>query len=1065
MPGACIFPSWRATLSAPLAICFLLAAPGIPRSIAADESSAPVPQTSAAAAAAIVELRMDPPNVVLSGLRNAQGLRITATDTDGRIHDVTDQCSFTSSDPDTADVSESGLVTPRRNGTVTIVATLGDKRTSATITTGNAEHTGYNFRNDVLPVMENLGCNQMGCHGSPKGKKRLQLSLFSADPQEDFRQLTQADKEFLNGEAPDRSWLLLKAICEEDHGGGDLTAEGDPAYNVMLEWIRQGAPEGAAADPTLLRIDVSPTERTMIPGEKQHLLVEAHYSDGSMRDVTDLAWYRSSESAVAKIDEHGQLEVAAYGETIVLVRYGGMVASCQITAAQPAAVPYPELPQFNRIDELVDAKLRSLNIIPSGICSDEEFVRRVYLDVTGLLPTSAEVRRFLTDQSPNKRAALIDDLLERPEYADFYAIKWGDILQINRDEPARLQDKGMWVYYRWLWNALDSNMPMDQFTRELLTARGSAYESGPANFFRVGEGAQGMAEHASTVFLGVRLDCAHCHNHPFEQYTLDDNLGMAAFFSQVRSKRTQEQDEEIIYTADSGSVSHPDTKQRSSPMYLGGMLLAPAEKSAVAEADATKSSADQQLAEATRAAEDAAAKLTAHQKQAESKLTEARKAVEEADARLKAAREAMDRDQAAVAAAQRTETDATTRVGQAAQVMQEAEKAVADADALLNGVSDAAAAETAAAAQKAAADQMAAARAQMEQAERELAAAAERVILCRKHESESAARLDAATSAATDRSDELKTLTTDLTSTTDNLRTTVNTCNVTKSNATKEASRLAAIHRKAVADLTTAETTGDLRSHLVDWMVAPENPWYARNMSNRVWAWLMGRGIVNEPDDFRSTNPPSNAELLDYLAESFLQSGYDTKAMFRLILNSRTYQTTSTPNEWNRDDAIHYSHYHLKRLMAEQLAEAISQATDVPERYAGLPLGTRATQLPDVSMRSEFLDLFGRPKRATPVESERTCETHIGQSLQMISSEFMAAKLRSNDGLAAKLAASELPPEQAVDELYLTTLSRYPTTDERAMIFATPIEQTQRREKLEDLLWVLMNTKEFLFNH
>jgi hypothetical protein len=227
----------------------------------------------------------------------------------------------------------------------------------------------------------------------------------------------------------------------------------------------------------------------------------------------------------------------------------------------------------------------------------------------------------------------------------------------------------------------------------------------------------------------------------------------------------------------------------------------------------------------------------------------------------------------------------------------------------------------------------------------------------------------------------------------------------------------------------------------------------------------MGRGIVHEPDDFRSTNPPTNPVLLDYLGEQFVQSGFDMKAMFRHILNSRTYQLSAQPNEWNKADRIHYSYYHLKRLTAEQLAQAISQVTGVAQKYAGLPLGTRATQLPDISMRSEFLDLFGRPKRATPIESERTCDTHIGQSLQMISSEYLAAKLRDNNGLAARLAASSKPATEVVDELYLASLSRLPTEAERNVILAQPIEDKQRREKFEDLLWVLMNTKEFLFNH
>ncbi len=778
-----------------------------------------------------------PQQVQLSGARSTQGLRVTAILSDGTLRDVTGDAQYKTSAPNVATVDKQGLVAPKANGETTIVVVYQGQQSQAKIKISQIEKNTYNFRNDVLPVIAHLGCNQMGCHGSPKGKKRLHLSLFSANPHKDFLEIADAKKKLIDPAKPEESWLLQKAICDVDHGGGDLTEEGSPEYNLLVDWIRQKAPEGSSADPELVRIEVYPEERRVQPGENYRLIVEAYYNDGTMRDVTDLASFTSNEEAVATVDPSGIVTGAGYGEAVFMVGYGGRLTTSRVRSSQPAKVAFPQVAVNNKIDELVMAQLKSLNIIPSELCSDEEFLRRAYLDVIGILPTAEEAREFLSDKSPNKRAALVDQLLERPEYADYYSVKWGDILQVNRDIPARLQDKGMWVYYRWLWHALDDNMPMDQFVHELLTAKGSGYRSGPANFFRVGEGAQGMAEQASTVFLGVRLDCAHCHNHPFEQFTLEDNLGMAAFFAKVRIKRTQEQDEEVIYVADSGSVRNPETKKPAVAKFLGGRELKP------------------------------------------------------------------------------------------------------------------------------------------------------------------------------------------------------------------------------------EELTGDMRKVLADWITSPDNPYFARHMSNRVWAWLLGRGIIDEPDDFRSTNPASNPELLDYLAEEFIRSGYDMKGLFRIVLNSRTYQLSAEPNEWNRHDKIYYSHYSLKRLTAEQLATAISQVTGIDEKYAGLPLGTRATQLPDVTTRSEFLDLFGRPKRATPIESERTCDTHIGQSLQMISSEYIARKLRDNNGRAAKLAASDVPVEAAVEELYLSTLSRQPTAEELQVILSEPIEKKQRREKFEDLLWVLMNTKEFLFNH
>ncbi|MEZ6128764.1 MAG: DUF1553 domain-containing protein [Planctomycetaceae bacterium] len=1010
------------------------------------------------------EIRVTPTQMTLSGARSVHGLRVTGIDQDGGLHDVTADCQFTGVNADMASVSADGLITPLRNGQTEVSVTYGSHTAKATIETRNLESTAYNFRNDVLPVLENLGCNQMGCHGSPKGKERLQLSLFSADPHQDFVQITDAKKELISVQKPEESWLLLKATCTEDHGGGDLTAEGDPAYNLLLDWIRNGAAEGQSGDASLERIEVFPHERTMIPGETQRLLVQAWFSDGSVRDITELASYRSSETTVASIDKRGLLTVGAYGETSVLVRFGGLVSSCLITAAQPADVPFPEIALHSKIDELVYAKLKSLNIIPSDVSSDEQFLRRVYLDVIGVLPTADEAREFLSDARPDKRSRLIDSLLDRPEFADFYAIRWGDILQINRDEPARLQDKGMWVYYRWLWDSLDQNKPMDQFVRELLTARGSAYESGPANFFRVGEGPQGMAEHASTAFLGVRLDCAHCHNHPFEQFTLDDNLGMAAFFSQVRSKRTREQDEEIIYTLDSGSVSHPDTKQRSSPMFLGGAQIAAVEKQAVETAAAEKNRADGAVAAATKSVESATKQLTAYQKSSAEKIKQAKQLASSSEQQAIAARKMAESAEKALAEAQSVADECERHCKQARSDLAEAEKAVVAAEALI-AVSDAESSKAAVKAQEEAAERMASATAAMEAATAELAAA-ERVVKERLPTARTASRDSAiARQQMEQQKSELDTLSQRSQKKSAELNIVLTAASQSLAEAKKTVSRCDAAHRSAVAALTVRETTGDLRSELVDWIVAPDNPYFARSMSNRVWAWLLGRGIVNEPDDFRSTNPASNPELLDHLAASFVQSGFDMKSLFRSILNSRTYQLSSEPNEWNDADSIHNSYYHLKRLTAEQLAEAVCQVTGIPEKYSGLPLGTRATQLPDVSMRSEFLDLFGRPKRATPVESERTCDTHIGQSLQMISSDFISRKLRDSKGLAGQLAASDLSPQQAVEELYLTTLSRFPTKEECDLIFASPIEPSQRREKFEDLLWVLMNTKEFLFNH
>ncbi|MBL8826282.1 MAG: DUF1549 domain-containing protein [Planctomycetaceae bacterium] len=969
---------------------------------AADQSAVAAPTSP------FKRLIVVPEKATLAGARSTQGLRIIAEYADGILRDVTEQAEYRSTNPVVAEVSETGLVTPQTNGSVQITAKYHDTEVTANITIGKIDDHAYSFRNDVLPVLEKLTCNQMGCHGSPKGKKRLQLSLFSADPQKDYLQLADKQKKLVDPAEPARSWMLLKAICEEDHGGGNLTDEGTPEYNLLVDWIKNGAPEGPANDREIVRVDVYPAERRMVPGEKQRLLVEAYYNDGTMRDVTDLASFKSDEEAVAKALPSGVVEGTGFGEAIVMVSYSGKLSTSRVISSQVAKVPFPQIATTNKIDEHVLAKLKSLNILPSEVAGDSEFLRRVYLDVIGMLPTADEARAFLADNRPDKRARVIDELLARPEYADYYALKWGDVLQINRNEPAQLQEKGMWAFYRWVWEAIDQNKPMDKFVHEILTARGSGYRNGPANFFRVGEGPQGMAEHASTAFLGVRLDCAHCHNHPFEQFTLIDNLGMAAFFTKVKIKRSSEQDEEIVYLADNGSIKNPDTNQVAMLKFLGVEELSANEKLAADKTEAERVAADvlakAKVAASKSASDKAAADKTAGAKRVADKNTALTKAKEQLAIAKKAAEQATTELAAAEKdAAERTESskaDAAKIVTAKQSAKQAKAKLLADAQAAVD---------------RATADKTAVEKAADEQ--------------------------NAANNAA------------------------VSKANAEKSAADKDLNAKTAAARAAAAALTSAENDGDPRAKLAAWIASPENPWFAKHMANRVWTWLLGRGIIDEPDDFRSTNPASNPPLIDHLAKEFIRTGYDMKAMFRLVLNTRTYQLTARPNNWNKHDHIYYSHANLKRLSAEQLATSISEVTGIAEKYPGLPLGTRATQLPDVSMRSEFLDLFGRPKRATPVESERTCDTHIGQSLQMISSDYIASKLRDNAGRVAKLAASQQSFAEKIDELYLMTLARFPTDSERQVILAQPIDDKQVREKLEDLAWVLMNTKEFLFNH
>ena len=499
-----------------------------------------------------------------------------------------------------------------------------------------------------------------------------------------------------------------------------------------------------------------------------------------------------------------------------------------------------------KIDELVFAQLNKSGIAPSPLSTDEVFLRRVYLDVAGVLPTPDEARAFLADRDAKKRSKLIGRLLERDEFADFWALKWGDLLRIKSEFPVKIWPKAVQTYYRWVHDSIAQNKPYDQFVRELLTSRGSNFRSGPANFFRAvpSKDPQTIAETTSLVFMGVRMSCARCHNYPAEKWSLDDNLGLAAFFARVGFKNTAEWKEEIVYFNPKGVLRHPKTKEVVKPKFLDGPTV----------------------------------------------------------------------------------------------------------------------------------------------------------------------------------------------------------------------------------DLKPRE---DPREKFVEWLLSPKNPWFAKNIVNRQWSWLLGRGIIHEPDDLRPGNPPSNPELLDYLAVELVAHKYDLKHIFRLILNSKTYQASSDEIAGNKDDAIHFSRYYVKRLSAEQLLDAIDQVTEsyetfssrIPEPYTRLPAGFRAGQIADANIESPILDLFGRPPRDTPYESERACAPSMRQSLYFVNSDHLERKV-SSSARVKRLSLPATSETAAVEEIFLAALARYPTPAEKQTLagyFAA--KKRPRAEAIRDLVWAVLNTDEFTFNH
>lgn len=708
---------------------------------------------------------------------------------------------------------------------------------------GVAASRSVTFLHDVMPLLNARGCNAAACHGAATGKGGFKLSLFGADSEQDYAALTKSARgRRINRVEPDKSLLLLKVTAQLEHGGKQKIAPKSPAHALLRLWIERGAPWADDEQPQLRSVEITPAPHRLEKGGTQPMQATAVYTDGTRKDVTHAARYTSTAEDVAAVSEAGEVEARGYGETYIIVTYLRRSAMARIVVPQPLS--FLAIETNCEIDRLVGAKLEELGFPPAALCSDEAFLRRVFLDVIGLLPTPDEARAFLADPDTAKRAKLIDRLLTRDEFADYWALKWGDLLRIKSEYPINLWPNAVQAYHRWVRDSIASNKPYDQFVRELLTASGSNFRSPPANYYRAlrKRDAQGFAEVTALVFMGARIGCARCHGHPQERWTLDDNLGLAAFFAQVRFKRTQEWKEEVVYVDPRRVLYHPTTRVVVKPQWLGG----------------------------------AAPEIG---------------------------------------------------VGQ------------------------------------------------------------------------------------------------------------------------------------------------DAREAFADWLTAKDNRWFARNIVNRIWYWLLGRGIVHEPDDMRPTNPPANEPLLAYLERELKDHEFDTKHIFRLILNAQTYQRSSKATAQNRSDAAQFSHYAAKRLGAESLLDAICQVTEtsekyssrIPEPFSNYPAGYRATQLPDGSVGSAFLELFGRPPRDTPYESDRCLDTSMRQALHLINSSHLEGKIVGSPRIKRLLKAGKSDTE-IVEEIYLAALSRPPTGDEKQKLVAYIAKKKKARtQAIQDVLWAVLNAKEFLF--
>ncbi len=429
---------------------------------------------------------------------------------------------------------------------------------------GGAEPPAPSFRNHVIPMMTKVGCNSGACHGALAGKGGLKLSLRGYDPEQDYFVLTrQALGRRVDRVEPSRSLLLRKPTLTVPHGGGQKLQVGSDDFKALADWIAAGAPGPSASDARIQALRVEPPSAVLKPKDTLQVVVRAAYSDGHVEDVTRWAKYSSTEDLVAGVDNDGKVKVAGYGEAAITVWFSNLVAYTRIASPLPnenVAADFRDARRANYVDDLVLKKLEALHIPPSPSCADEEFIRRAFLDTVGILPTSDEVRAFLTDRAPDKRARLVDGLLRRPEFVDYWTYKWSDLLLLS---TRKLSQPAMWAFYQFIRQSVAENKPWDRFARDILTANGSTLQNGAANYFVLHRDVTDLTESTSVTFLGMSITCARCHNHPLEKWTQDQYWGMANLFARVSIKNGDRGGENVVQELPAGDIAHP---RRGVPM-------------------------------------------------------------------------------------------------------------------------------------------------------------------------------------------------------------------------------------------------------------------------------------------------------------------------------------------------------------------------------------------------------------------------------------------------------------------------------------------------------------------
>lgn len=509
----------------------------------------------------ITALKIHPESLTLEHARDGRRVLVSGQTKDGKWVDVTSWAVLKPT-TDGVKVHEDGYIFPEKVGATKIAVTVEGVSTALPVTVNSVESPPVSFVRDVMPILSHAGCNNGTCHGAAKGKNGFKLSLRGYDPEFDYELLIEdiSGRRF-NRAFPEQSLMLLKPTSEVPHKGGQVIVPDSRDYQLIHQWISEGVASDVETTQRVERLEVFPDSAELsMPGTKQQLLVIAHYPDGTTRDVTREAKFTSSMNEVAKVTDDGVVTAERRGETAILTRYEGKYSTNGIIVmGDRSGYKWVETPEYNYIDTHVHNKLKRLKILPSELSTDEEFIRRIYFDMTGLPPNPEQVRSFLSDKTPSKekREKLIDMLAESPEYVDHWTHKWGDLLQSNRKF---LGERGMWLFKQWIHESIAENRPYNQFVHDLITATGSAYANPAANYFRVSREFTAAVENTTQLFLGVRFSCNKCHDHPFEVWTQNQYYEFGAFFADVKLKNGRLPGEEVVYASFTPtSVQHPRT--------------------------------------------------------------------------------------------------------------------------------------------------------------------------------------------------------------------------------------------------------------------------------------------------------------------------------------------------------------------------------------------------------------------------------------------------------------------------------------------------------------------------